>query len=503
MHMSKDAMAAPRLRRGFADEIIKYHIIPWAEMRKNYFSAMVQVNKAHVVMLKEQGIISRSDAARILEGIGSIEALGVQNFPFDYTLGDLYMNMESFLIGKIGEEIGGKIHTGRSRNDLFAATLHLALSQRVLELLELILDFKIALMNLADSNVETLLPGYTHTQHAQPLTFAHYLLAVLDMTIRDFHRLENGYHRIDVNPLGGVALAGTSFPLNRQRTTELLGFEGILENSLDAISARDDVAEVMACLAILGSNLSRFSNDLVVWSSMEFAMVELADEFCTSSSIMPQKKNPWAPEMTRALAGELIGDSVKCLTILKNLPMGFSWDLMVFEHAVWNSMEIARDMLMILKGVIATLKVNNERMRQLAPEGFSTVTELADQIVLKTNLSFRTAHRIVGILVRNSVEKGLTARDITAEMLDRSAKEVVGRPLGIGQSEIDKALDAKRNVDLRTTMGGPAPKEVRRMLQTRRLQLEKERGFLKNERMRLEESKKKLDEAVAALVGFE
>ena len=501
MKEHKDIMEPERLKRGFSNEILNYYVIPFAEKIGKFFYEMVEINKAHVVMLKEQGIIGAGDAAKILKALVEIERQGVQNFKFDNKLGDLYMNTESYVIGKVGEEIGGRMHTGRSRNDLFSACLRLPLSRKILNLEDYVLDLRETVLNLAAANVETILPGYTHTQHAQPITFAHYLLAIADSLARDTQRLEKAYHRVNLNPLGAAALAGTSFPLNRERTTELLGFDGVLENTLDAVSLKDDIVEIICALAIMGTTLSRLANDLVYWSTFEFGMVEIADEFCTSSSIMPQKKNPWAPEMVRAFSGELIGDAVKVFAILKNLPVGLNMDLSILERDVWNAVDVAEGMLKIMTGVLSTLIVKKKTMMHLAPEGFSTATELADAMVIKKNLPFRTAHRIVGTLVRNAIDKGLSVSDITVKMVDESALEVTGKPLGLSESDVKTALDAKVNVEVRTTRGGPAPQEVNRMIKDRKEGLNDDKASLRQERERVAAAKNKLESAVHSITG--
>lgn len=496
-------MLPERLGQGIADEILKCYVIPQAEAsQRRIFNALIQINEAHVVMLKDEGIISGDECKKILRAILEIEKLGVDNFKFDPALGDLYMNMESYVIERIGEDVGGRMHTGRSRNDLFQTALHFALARRILQIQEEILRLSEILLNAAELHVATIMPGYTHTQHAQPITYGHYLLALLDAVTRDFDRLNSAFRRVNLNPLGAAALAGTGFPINRQRTSELLGFDGPLENTLDAVSEKDDIAEAVSGLAILATNLSRASNDLVYWSSMEFGMVELADQYCTSSSIMPQKKNPWGAEIVRAYSGDVIGNLMKALSILKGLPIGFNMDIWtIMENVVWDSVDLVYYMIRIMAGILQSLKVNTDVMEQLAPRGFSTVTELADTLVRTKGISFRTAHRIVGLLVRNAIQRGLEATDITSTMLDESSSKITGKAVRLSNEEIRNALDPRANIQMRKTLGGPAPEEVKRMIQQRTRHLAISRGVLMEARNKFDTASKNLQDTVRTMSG--
>jgi len=496
--LKKSVMQPERLGQGIADEILDSYVTPQAEAaQRRIFDALIQINEAHVVMLKEEGIISVDECRKILRAILEIEKLGVDNFKFDPALGDLYMNMESSVIERIGEDVGGKMHTGRSRNDLFQTALHFALARRILKVQEEILQLSGVLVSVAESHVETIMPGYTHTQHAQPITYGHYLLAILDAVNRDFDRLSSAFQRVNLNPLGAAALAGTGFPINRERTSELLGFGGLLENTLDAVSEKDDVAEVLSDLAILATSLSRASNDLVYWSSMEFGMVELADQYCTSSSIMPQKKNPWGAEIVRAYASDVIGNLMKALSILKGLPIGFNMDIWtIMENVVWDSVDLVDYMIRIMTGILHSLTVNVDVMKRLAPQGLSTVTELADTMVRSKGISFRTAHRIVGLLVRNAIQRGVSITDITSAMLDESSLNITGKIVGLSNGEIRNALDPRANIQLRNTLGGPAPNEVKRMIAQRTRRLAISKAALMGAENRFDEASKKLQDAV-------
>jgi argininosuccinate lyase len=494
----KSALEPERLGQGIADELLKSYVIPQAEpTQRRIFNALIQINEAHLVMVKEERIVCLEECRKILSAILEIEKQGVDKFKFDPALGDLYMNMESYVIEKIGEDIGGKMHTGRSRNDLFQTALHFALARKILEVQGGILKLEEVILNLAKSHVETIMPGYTHTQHAQPITYGHYLVAFFDAVNRDLARLNSAFQRVNLNPLGAAALAGTGFPINRHRTSELLGFGGLLENTLDAVSEKDDVTEVLSDFAILATNLSRAANDLVYWGSMEFGMIELADQYCTSSSIMPQKKNPWSAEMVRAYSGDVIGNLMKVLSILKGLPIGFNMDIwVILENAAWDSADLTDYMVRIMTGILASLEVNVDVMERLAPEGFSTVTELADAMVRSKGISFRTAHRIVGLLVRNAIHEGLGFADITSAMLDESSLEIAGKKIGLSDGEIRNALDPRTNVQARNTLGGPAPDEVKKMIAQRTRNLAISKATLSEAENRFDEASKKLQDAV-------
>jgi argininosuccinate lyase len=491
-------MQPERLGRGIADEIVKCYVLPQAKVsQKRTFNALIKINEAHVIMLKEAGILTHNECKRILSTILEIEELGADKFKFEPALGDLYTNMESYVIERLGENVGGKMHTGRSRNDLYQTALHFSLAREILEIQEELLQLTGTLLNMAEAHVETIMPGYTHTQHAQPITYGHYLLAVVDAISRDFSRLNSAFGRVNLNPLGAAAIAGTGFSIDRRRTSELLGFDGILENTLDAVSEKDDIAEVLSAFAILATNLSRAANDLVYWSSVEFGMVEIADQYCTSSSIMPQKKNPWGAEIVRAYSSDLIGNLVKGLSILKGLPIGFNMDIWtIMETVVWDSVDLIHYVIELMTCIFQSLKVNSEVMERLTPEGFSTVTELADTLVRNRGLSFRTAHRVVAILVKDAIQNGLTVTDLTNDMLDESSKKITGKALGLSIDEVKKALDPRFNVRMRDTVGGPAPKEVMRMIQNRTRQRVANKRTLIEAESRFDIAFKKLDDTV-------
>jgi argininosuccinate lyase len=306
--------------------------------------------------------------------------------------------------------------------------------------------------------------GYSHLQHAQPTTFAHHLLSYAQALKRDYGRLKDAYERMDLCPLGSAALTTTSFPINRYRTAELLGFSGPMENSIDGVSSRDFIAETVFALTLLGTTLSKISEELIIWSSYEFQMVELADEFSSTSSIMPQKKNPDVAEIVRAKTAVLNGELVTILTIIKSLPQSYNRDLQEVTPHLWKSTDTMSSALKITREMLASAKFKGVRGEELARANFSAATELADLMVREGGLPFRTAHQIVGRTVTIALDKDMRAEDIDARFLDEISKEITGKTLGIDESIVKKALDPVEIVNSRQVIGGPAPSQVKEVI---------------------------------------
>ncbi|MFI5449790.1 MAG: argininosuccinate lyase [Candidatus Bathyarchaeia archaeon] len=485
-----------RLKERTADAVIEYY--QKQEPPVTPFDALIAANKAHMVMLVETGIIDRRAASAILKAILELEKLGQQRFQLDPYLVDLYMNMEAFVVGKLGEEIGGKIHTARSRNDLEPTVLRIASRAALNETTRGIIELRESLIRRAREHVETIMPGYTHMQHAQPITLGHYLVGAADMLERDVHRLEEAYKRTNLSPLGSGALATTGFPIDRQKSAELLGFDALVENSLDGVSSRDFAQETVAALSILLTNLSRFAMDLILWSTYEYGMVELAEAYSSISSIMPQKKNPVMAEAIRASASRVYGQLERIQTVLRALPQGISRDIGETD-VLLDALGEASSIIRVTTGITSTLIIKSEVMKRRAGEGFSTATELADVIVRERGLSFRTAHRIVGTVVRRAMEKGKETEYITTETIDAAAVEVAGKPLGLEEKTILEALDPYENVKRRRVTGGPAPPEVMRMIEDRLRRIGGENLRLEARMKRLEDAEKRLFEAVSQI----
>jgi len=487
-----------RLKEKIADAAIEYYGKHEPDITP--FDALILANKAHVVMLSEMKIIGYRDASAILQTISELEKIGEANFAVDPYLVDLYMNMEAFVVGKLGEAIGGKMHTARSRNDLEPTVLRIAARAALNETIKQVIDLRATLLRQASNHVETIMPGYTHMQHAQPITLAHYLIALADMLERDLHRLEEAYKRTNLSPLGSGALATTGFPIDRQRTAELMGFDALIENSLDGVSSRDFAQETVATLSILLTNLSRFAMDLILWSTYEYGMVELGDAYSSVSSIMPQKKNPVMAEAIRGSASRIFAHLERIQTVLRALPQGICRDIGEADILL-EALEEASSIIKVVTGLTSTLIVKIETMKKRAREGFSTATEVADLIVRKRNLSFRTAHRIVGTVVREAIEQQREAEYITTETIDRAAIEVTGRPLGLDERSILEALDPYENVKRRSITGGPAPIEVRRMIEDRTRRISEEEIRSEARIRRLQDAETKLSDAVNRIIG--
>lgn len=460
----------------------------------------LQLHKAHVVMLAEQGIIPAETARAILTELLDLERLGADAMPLDPGLG-LYLSTEKYLVDRLGPDVAGRMHTARSRNDLEPANGRLYARDRIDRIVEALIELKGALLRRAAEHAETVMPGYTHhSQHAQPITFAHYLLASHDAFSRDIVRFEQAYAVANLSPMGGCALAGTGFPIDRARVAALLGFDGIVENSLDATGHVDFLLQTTAAIAIALSNLGRMSEGIYLWNTAEFGMLELAGEYCSVSSIMPQKKNPVALEMIRGesilVASQLNG----MMGVLKAVPPGGGREWNYVDRVFPGCTNTAVGAVKTMAGIISTLAVKPDVMARRAAEGFSTVTELADEIVRYAGLSFRQAHHIVGLVTVDAVRSGKTAIEITGAMIDAAAKDVVGRPLCLNEAIVRKALDPLENVRVRSTVGGPAPDEVRRMIAARHGVLARDQERLEERRHRLARAADRLRDAVATIM---
>src|SRR6266404_2017331 len=366
---------------------------------------------AHVTALVKAGIVSAAEQKQIEAGLRKIEKeLDSGKFQWDASLEDVHMNIESALTKKIGET-GAKLHTARSRNDQIALDLRLYVKDQINRTSSQIKKLQTSLLDLAEKNVDVIMPGYTHLQRAQPILFAHYLLGQVEAFARDVERLDNGLERTDVLPLGSGALAGSTIVLDRKLIARELGFARVSQNSLDAVSDRDFVCEFLFCLAMIGMHLSRLSEDVVLWSTSEFGFVELSDEFSTGSSLMPQKKNPDMAELTRGKTGRLYGNLMSILTVLKGLPSSYNRDLQEDKEALFDSVDTVVQSLEIWSAMLPELKFNYERMEAAARDAALLATDLAEYLVTK-GLPFREAHQVVGKLVTRASEMNVALDEI-------------------------------------------------------------------------------------------
>ncbi|ADG13544.1 argininosuccinate lyase [Methanocaldococcus infernus ME] len=451
---------------------------------KEIFESDILCDIAHTFMLYKVGILKEDEAKKIIEGLKEIYKKGYENLNLDPSLDDIHMVIENELHKLVGD-VAGKMHTGRSRNDQVATDLRLALREKLLEILELLLRMLKDLTEKAEEYKDVVTVGYTHLQHAQPITYGHLLLSYVSSILRDVERLLDCYKRVNISPLGCGALATTGFKIDRELTKELLGFDDLIKNSIDGVATRDFILETLSSLSILGTNLSKICEELILFSTYEFNTIEIADEYCSTSSIMPQKKNPDVAEIARAKLSSINGNLVTALTILKALPNAYNRDLQELTPYLWDSIYKMRDTIKMVHGMLKTLKINKERMEELAKSNYSTATELADTLVRETGISFRKAHNIVGEIVRKSIEE---KRDII-----EVAKEVLRHyQLEVSEDSLKKALDVHENVKLRGIIGGPAPKEVEERAKEFKEIIEKYKEEVEEKKEKIEKVKENL-----------
>lgn len=407
---------------------------------------------AHVTMLGETGIIPKEDALTIKAGLEELLAeYQAGQLVFDVTNEDIHMNMESLLTAKIGP-VAGKLHTARSRNDQVATDMHLYLKAQLHTVLEKLHHLQEVLVKLADEHVETIMPGYTHLQHAQPISFGHHLMAYYNMFKRDSERFAFNVQHTDLSPLGAAALAGTTFPIDRELTAELMGFAAPYSNSLDAVSDRDFILEFLSNASILMMHMSRLCEEIINWCSHEYQFVTLSDTFSTGSSIMPQKKNPDMAELIRGKSGRVYGNLIGLLTVMKSLPLAYNKDLQEDKEGMFDTAETITVAIDILAGMLDTMTVNDKHMTESTEKDFSNATELADYLASK-GLPFREAHEIVGKLVLDCTKKGIYLQDVT--LADYQAIT----PLI--QEDIYVTLQSKTAVERRNSLGGTGFAQVR------------------------------------------
>ena len=407
---------------------------------------------AHARMLARVGVITDDEARKIVRGLEDIRAdIERGDLAWSVELEDVHMNIEARLIDRIGD-VGKKLHTGRSRNDQVATDIRLYMRRAVDTLIGEANRLRRGLVDLAEAEADTVMPGFTHLQVAQPVSFGHHLLAWHDMLERDVERLIDTRKRINIMPLGSAALAGTSYPLDRDWVAKELGFDGISENSLDAVSDRDFQIEFLSAASILMMHLSRMSEELVLWTSAQFNFIELPDRFCTGSSIMPQKKNPDVPELVRGKTGRVYGHLISLLTLMKSQPLAYNKDNQEDKEPVFDAIDTLAGSLRAFADMIPAIQPNRERMREAARQGFSTATDLADYLV-RRGVPFRDAHEIVGRAVRHATEQGCDLADLPLAELQAISGHI--------EKDVFDVLTVDGSMAARDLPGGTAPKRVR------------------------------------------
>ena len=411
---------------------------------------------AHARMLAHVDVLTNAECTQIVAGLIEIQQeIARGEFKWSVALEDVHMNIETRLTQKIGA-VGKKLHTGRSRNDQVATDIRLYLRDEIDLINTELTRLLTALVDVAEREADTLMPGFTHLQSAQPITFGHHLLAWCEMLQRDKARLQDCRKRVNSMPLGAAALAGTSYPIDRHYTAKLLNFDTIAENSLDAVSDRDFAIEFTAAAAILMMHLSRFSEELVLWSSAQFNFIELSDAFCTGSSIMPQKKNPDVPELVRGKTGRVYGHLISLLTLMKSQPLAYNKDNQEDKEPLFDTIDTLKGSLHVFADIISTLQVRHEQMRAAAQRGFMTATDLADYLVRK-GVAFRDAHEIVGKAVRHCIDSGCE--------LDTLSLEVFKNFSPLIDQDVYDILTLEGSVNARNHIGGTAPSQVRAAVQ--------------------------------------
>jgi argininosuccinate lyase len=407
-------------------------------------------------MLAETGIISAADQEKIAHGLNTIlKEIEDGKFSFSTRLEDIHMNVEARLAELIGPA-AGRLHTARSRNDQVAVDFRLWVKDELLRIAEALKGLIAAFLDRAEEHAATVMPGFTHMQAAQPVTFGHHCMAYVEMFSRDLSRVRDAIERMDESPLGAAALAGTGFPIDRQATAKALGFREPTRNSLDSVSDRDFALEFLSVAAICGTHLSRLAEEIVIWSTPQFGFVRLSDSFSTGSSIMPQKKNPDAAELVRAKVGRINGNLIALLTVMKGLPLTYSKDMQEDKEAVFDAAETLDLMLAAMTGMVGVLEINTSAMKKAAGAGYSIATDLADWLVRELGMPFREAHHVTGRAVALAESKKVGLEKLSLEELQSIHPAITG--------DVFSVLSVQKSVASRKSFGGTAPVEVRRQV---------------------------------------
>jgi argininosuccinate lyase len=419
---------------------------------------------AHAKMLGKCNIIPEEDSALIQKTLGEILTdIENGNVVFETDAEDIHMNIEKILISRIGDT-GKKLHTGRSRNDQVALDIRMYIKNEITVLEEMLIALENTLVDLAEKNLDTIMPGYTHLQRAQPITFAHHMMAYFQMFKRDVERLNDCLKRTNIMPLGSGALAGTTYPLDRQMVAAELGFDDITENSLDGVSDRDFAIELASCLSITMMHMSRFSEELILWSSHEFNFIEMDDAYSTGSSIMPQKKNPDVAELVRGKTGRVYGSLMTLLTVMKSLPLAYNKDMQEDKEAIFDSIDTVKMCLPVFTKMLATIKVKSDNMLKAAQGGFTNATDIADYLV-KKGVPFRTAHEIIGKMVLYCIQNNKTIDELSMEEFNKFSPAI--------SHDVYREISLHKCVSERKLPGGPAKESILQSIQKARMFISK------------------------------
>ncbi len=406
---------------------------------------------AHATMLGAVGVISESDSKTIIKALEEILS-DIKNGKVEFTedAEDIHMNIETILISRIGDT-GKRLHTGRSRNDQVALDIRMYIKDEIKEIEDMLISLEKTLLDIAKNNLETIMPGYTHLQKAQPITLAHHTMAYFEMFKRDIERLKDCYKRTNVMPLGSGALAGTTYPLDREMVKDLLGFDSVTLNSLDGVSDRDFVIELASCLSICIMHLSRYSEELILWNTNEFSFIEMDDSCSTGSSIMPQKKNPDVAELIRGKAGRVYGDLTTILTVMKGIPLAYNKDMQEDKECIFDAIDTLKLCIPVFNKMISTMKINKDKMRKGASGGFTNATDAADYLV-KKGMPFRQAHEVIGKMVLYAINNEKALDEFTMEEF-KSCSDII-------EEDIYEAISLETCVNERKTIGAPSAEAV-------------------------------------------
>lgn len=458
-----EAKRRGKIKKAPSREIVEYLIRPGiaADLSRSY-QTILDINKAHVVMLAQEGIIQRNVAADILRVTGEIAAMRDDPvFEITPDVEDLYFNLERYLIQRTGIEVGGQQHTGRSRNDIIATAARMDSRAIYLRLCGLFLELRKALLDLATSTADAVMAGYTHLQPSEPITFGHYHSAVLNALERDYTRFARAWESLNICPLGGCSMASTTFPINRETTASLLGFDEYMRNSIDCVASRDYALELVGAMAMAANTLSRYAQDLYAWATPEYGYIEVDDSVAVCSSIMPQKKNPITLEHVKGKAAHLEAFWVSVFSALKNVAFTHSRDSSTESvRYFWTALQEMEADLELVTVTVKTLKVNKERMLAAAQSNFCTVTELANYLVRHDGVSFRAAHEVVAMLVDYMLTHGKKANEIQREEVASICREMLGKETSLTPEQVGMALDPALNARSKKARGGTAPEEV-------------------------------------------
>lgn len=458
--------------------------------------AVIDINIAHVLALLKAKWILADDAKKILDELLHAR----KEVELDYRLEDVHMCVEDYILKKVGR-VGGFLPLGRSRNDQVAGALRLVLREELLHVMELSIKLLKAMLDKAFEHHKTIMPGYTHSQPAQPTTVGHWLLSYVDMMLRDLERIKESYKRVNRSPLGSAALAGSRAWVDRRYLAELLGFEGIIENTMDAVGSRDFILEALFTLSSIMLTISRIAEDLIFFSSQEMSLIRISDHHVSTSSIMPQKRNAIVAEISRAKAGNVTSHFIAVSFILKGLNQTYNLDFQEVTKHLWSAIDEVRSTLFVYTGMIEELKFNENKMVKVAERGFVTASDIAEHLCINYGLPFREAYRLVGMVIKKAEREGLRSKKNIAKELLKQLRSYFKKERSFSDKELIRVMDLHNSIKYRRTLGGPSPKEVKRMVEDRKDKISKMRTWVTLKMEGISGYRKRLDLEVMKVKG--